>query len=111
MRAMRAAFAALALSVVPVALSAQTAGTQFHQPAPMPGHPQPPAVHPQPPVRPHPRPPSSRNRNNFPIVIDGSVVDRYLATPAPAPNHTAKAKPAVHPFGQQVFETHSTSDN
>jgi len=49
------------------------------------------------------RPNGNRNGTMYPVVIDGSVVNRYLATPTPAPKHT----PAAHHTnnGQDVFET------
>jgi len=103
MRALRAAFAACVLITAPSALLAQTAA------------PQPPFIRPIPPnTRPRPLPsgavrPHPYRRNGYPVVIDGSVIDRYLATPTPAPKH----KPTPHPKsnGQDVFETHSTTDN
>ncbi|GEM_PF-3427396 len=111
MHPLPAALAACALFAAPVALSAQ----QFTQ------QPLPPNVRTIPPVkRPHPvptgamhrpmpnRPNGNRNGTMYPVVIDGSVVNRYLATPTPAPKHT----PAAHHTnnGQDVFETHSTDD-
>ena len=68
---------------------------------------------PRPPMR--PRPPSHRpghTNNRYPIVIDGSVVDRYLATPvphvpAPVPAHKPTPRP---PGAPDVFEQHSTSN-
>jgi hypothetical protein len=113
-RPVPAALAACALFVAPVALSAQP----FNQ------QPLPPNARTVPPVkRPHPMPiatggmhhPNSPHHSNgnrygtsYPIVIDGSVLNRYLATPTPAPKHT----PATHHTnnGQDVFETHSTDD-
>jgi hypothetical protein len=98
-RPLRVAFAAGALFVAPVALLAQSST---------------PNVRPIPPVRhPHPIPtgahrPNHRPNNQYPVVIDGSVMDRYLASPTPAPKHTPTPRPNNH--GQDVFETHSTDD-
>jgi hypothetical protein len=96
------AFAALLLLAAPSALLAQSTPAQ------------PPNVRPIPPVRPHPHPsggyrPRPNRPNQYPVVIDGSVINRFLATPSPAPKH----KPTPHPHnnGQDVFETHSTTDN
>ena len=93
----RIAFAACGLFAAPVALLAQST---------------PPNVRPIPVVTgPHPFPSgghSQHRSNRYPIVIDGSVLNRYLATPTPAPKHT----PAHHQKsnGEDVFETHSTDD-
>jgi hypothetical protein len=106
-RPLPAALAACALLAAPLALSAQT----FTQ------KPLPPNVRTVPPVkRPHPMPTGAmhhypngnRNGNSYPVVIDGSVLNRYLATSTPKPKHT----PAMHHTsdGQDVFETHSTDD-
>jgi hypothetical protein len=108
-RPLPAALAACALFAAPLALSAQT----FTQ------RPLPPNVRTVPPVkRAHPMPTGgtrmqhgqngNRNAVSYPVVIDGSVLNRYLATPTPAPKHT----PAAHHTnnGQDVFETHSTDD-
>ena len=55
----------------------------------------------------NPHRPTHRSNAAYPVVIDGSLVNRYLATPTPAPKHT----PAPHSRnGQDVFETHSTDD-
>jgi hypothetical protein len=77
--------------------------------------PQPPNVRPIPPhVLPHPmptgahRPNNQRRFNQYGVLIDGSVIDRYLATPTPAPKHTHAARPKSN--GQDVFETHSSDD-
>jgi hypothetical protein len=53
-------------------------------------------------------PNGNRYGNSYPVVIDGSLVNRYLATSTPKPKHT----PPVHNAnnGQDVFETHSTDD-
>jgi hypothetical protein len=101
-RPLPAVLAACALFAAPVALSAQA----FNQ------QPLPPNTRTAPPVkRPHPMPTGAMHRRNgtsYPVVIDGSVLNRYLATPTPAPKHT----PAAHHTnnGQDVFETHSTDD-
>ncbi len=67
------------------------------------------------PARPTPpghRPPGYRPGTNgrYPVLIDGSVVNRYLATPSPKPTPTHK--PAAHKpaNGQDQFETHSSTD-
>jgi hypothetical protein len=103
-RPLSAALAACALFAAPVALSAQ----------PFTQQPLPPSARTVPLVkRPHPMPTGAmrrpnRNRNGamYPVVIDGSALNRYLATPAPKhtqiPHHTNN--------GQDVFETHSTND-
>jgi len=106
MHPLRVALAACALFAAPAALLAQQG---------QPGTQSPNAVS-NPPVRPpHPRPsggfahrPNQRYANGYPIVIDGSVINRLLATPTPAPKHTHAAHPNN---GEQVFETHSTTDN
>jgi hypothetical protein len=111
-RPLAPALAALALFAAPVALSAQPFTQQ-----PLP----PPHGHPVPPVKPHPFPTGgshrpmppyhgngNRNGTTYPIVIDGSIVNRYLATPTPAPKHTQAAHHTNN--GQDVFETHSTDD-
>jgi hypothetical protein len=46
--------------------------------------------------------------NGYPVVIDSTVMNRFLATPTPAPKHTPAARPKTN--GQDVFETHSTDD-
>ena len=91
MRPLPVALAACALFAAPVTLSAQS-----------------------PPVtRPHPIPPGAMHRPNrnqngamYPVVIDGSVLNRYLTTPAPKHTHP----PHHMNNGQDVFETHSTND-
>jgi hypothetical protein len=101
-RALRIAFAACMLCAAPSALLAQSTP------------PQPPNVRPIPPVRrPHPMPtgahqPNQHRSNQYPVVIDSSVMNRYLATPTPGPKRTATPRPNYH--GQDVFETHSTDD-
>jgi hypothetical protein len=68
----------------------------------------PPFKRPHPPARPRaPHRPVHRQNPVYPVVIDGSLVDRYLATPTPAPKRTA---PPRSKNGQDVFETHSTGD-
>jgi hypothetical protein len=72
------------------------------------------------PVRPTPpgyRPPGYRPGNNghypliIPLIIDGSVVNRYLATPGPTPRPKPAHKPTHRPNnGQDQFETHSSTD-
>ena len=110
MRRLRAALAACALAAAPAALAAQ-------QTQPPPVHPHPPITHP---VHPHPTPSGAyanhnhgRNGNpygaGYPLVIDGSALNRILATPSPKPKHTPAAALTAH--GEQVFETHSTDDN
>jgi hypothetical protein len=105
---LRIALAACVLFVAPAALLAQ--------PVP-PQPPQPPNVRPIPPVRPvRPRPiPTGAHRPNpnrssaaYPVFVDGSVMNRYLATPAPKPTRKPTPRPKN---GQDVFETHSTDDN
>jgi hypothetical protein len=67
----------------------------------------PPFKRPHPVTRPRaPHRPAHR-QNVYPVVIDGTLVDRYLATPAPASRRTA---PPPSKNGQDVFETHSTDD-
>ncbi len=104
MRPLGAVLAACALFAAPAALSAQPVNQQ----------PLPPNTRTIPPVRrPHPMPTShhrygNRNGTSYPVVIDGSIVDRYLVTPAPAPKRTPAAHHAGN--GQDVFETHSSDD-
>ena len=105
MLALRAALAACVFSAAPTALLAQSVP------------PQPPNVQPTPPVkRPHPVPTGAfshrpnqhgPNSRSYPVVIDGSLINRYLATPTPAPKRTPAPRPGN---GQDVFETHSTDD-
>jgi hypothetical protein len=110
-RLLPAALAACALFAAPVVLSAQ----------PFTQQPLPPNVRPLPPdKRPHPMPTGgtyhpmphhpngNRNGTTYPVVIDGSVLNRYLATPTPVPKHTQA--PHHTNNGQDVFETHSTDD-
>ena len=109
-RPLPAALAACALFAAPAALSAQA----FNQ------QPLPPNVRTIPPVkRPHPvptgathhpMPPHHANRNatTYPVVIDGSFINRNLATPTPAPKRTQA--PHHTNNGQDVFETHSSDD-
>ena len=102
MRPLRIAFAACMLCAAPSVLLAQSAP------------PQRPSVRPIPPNhRPHPMPtgahrPNQHRPNQYPVLIDSSVMNRYLATPAPGPKRTATPRPNNH--GQDVFETHSTDD-
>lgn len=58
--------------------------------------------------RPNLHRPNQRRANSYPVVIDSSVLNRYLATPAPAPKRKPTPPPDNH--GQDVFETHSTDD-
>jgi hypothetical protein len=88
MRRLHAALVACALAAVPVALTAQQ--TQPH-PHPV-----------------HPHPGASGAYRGYPLLIDGSIVNRVLATPSPKPKRTPKPQPK---FGEQTFETHSTTDN
>jgi hypothetical protein len=77
---------------------------------------QPPSVRPTPSIhRPHPMPTgvhrtSQRrpNSNRFPVVIDSSVMDRYLTPALPLP--PKGTQPPHVKNGQDVFETHSTDD-
>ena len=112
MRPLRVAFAACVLIATPVTLLAQTA----LQPIP----PQPPVVKPLPPVRPrppHPAPTRPRPNNRYrpttayPVIIDSTVINRFLGTPSPTPLHKATPRPKPPANGQDVFETHSTEDN
>jgi hypothetical protein len=72
-------------------------------------------VHPSP-VPPHARPTYRPGHGANPyrygtagILIDGSVVNRYLMTPAPHP--TPARKPTPRPKGApDVFEEHSSTD-
>ena len=71
----------------------------------------------RPPVLPRrpaaPRPPAQRppQDERYRITIDGSVIDRYLATPVPKHVPKPKRKPTPRPKGApDVFETHSTSN-
>ena len=98
MRRLRAALVACALAAVPAALTAQQTQTPNV-------HPHPPVTRPQHPVHPHPG--ASGAYGNYPLLIDGNVVNRFLATPSPKPKRTPAAKPQ---FGEQTFETHSTND-
>ena len=104
----RVALAACALAAAPAVLLAQQT--------------QPPNVRTVPPVkRAHPMPSAAytqhhtnghsgnRNANSYPVVIDASVINRFLATPTPGPKRTPAA--AQRPkYGEQTFETHSTDD-
>jgi hypothetical protein len=107
MRPLRVAFAACVLFAAPAALLAQPA----QQPAPS----QHPVVQPIPGIRPRPTParprPNNRHRQStaYPIVIDSSVVNRFLPPPTPAPQRKPTPRPPKN--GQDVFETHSTEDN
>jgi hypothetical protein len=110
MRPLRVAFAACVLFAAPAALLAQTA----QQPAPS----QHPVVQPIPGTRPRPTPtrprPNNRLRQStgYPVIIDSSVVNRFLGTPSPTPQHKPTPKPRPTNYhGQDVFETHSTEDN
>ena len=105
---LRVAIAVCVIFAAPSALLAQTTQSTTQQA---------PHVRPIPPAkRPHPgptgasryRPSHPRRSNAYPVVIDGSFFNRYLATPTPAP----KRKPTPRPKnnGQDVFETHSTDD-
>ncbi len=52
---------------------------------------------------------SNGNRNrSYPILIDGSLLNRYVVAATPAPKHTQI--PHHTNNGQDVFETHSTND-
>jgi hypothetical protein len=70
------------------------------------------------PARPVPRPtyrPGYRpgyNNGRYPVIIDGSIVNRYLGTPAPAATPTKRPKPKYtkRPDGEDQFETHSSTD-
>jgi hypothetical protein len=104
-RPLRIAFAACMLCAAPSALLAQSAPQL------------PPHVRPIPPNhRPHPiptgghahRPNQRRPYNQYPVVIDSSLMDRYLPGPTPAAKRTPA--PRVNSDGQDVFETHSTDD-
>jgi hypothetical protein len=113
-RPLGVALAACVLFATPAPLLAQ-------QPAALPIGAQPPVVQPLPPARPHPPRPAPTRPNNrhrpttpYPVIIDSSVVNRFLGPPAyyaPAPVHKATPRPKVAPNGQDVFETHSTEDN
>ena len=111
MRLLRAAIALCVLSSVPAVILAQ-AVTQ--QPLPQPAAHHSPAY-----KRPHPAPTSAYmrrpypnhgtgNGNRYPVLIDSSVVDRYLATPTPAPKRKPTPRPKSN--GEDVFETHSSDD-
>ena len=71
------------------------------------------------PVRPQPRPSNrpgnQRNRrgNAYPVIIDGSVIDRYAPAAAPVPVATKKPihKPTPRPKdAPDQFESHSSTD-
>jgi hypothetical protein len=100
-RAFHAAGAAFALFVAPTALLAQPGAQtipQVKRPHPMPSGA----------LRPHRHhPPHRRRPGSYPVVIDGSAFVPHFATPAPAPKHQPTPRPSN---GQDVFETHSTSD-
>ena len=106
MRPLRVAFAACVLFAAPTALLAQSA----QQPVAAIGA-QHPVVKPIPGIRPRPTQPRPNNRRRpaFPIIIDSSVVDRFLPPPQPAPQY--KRAPRLTKSGEDVFETHSTEDN
>jgi hypothetical protein len=95
-----------AVLVVPSAIVAQ-------QPiaAPLPARPttQP---YPRPSYRPGGHRPGQRpyTYGNGGVLIDGSVINRYLRTPAPAPAPKRKATPRPKD-APDVFEEHSTDDN
>jgi len=99
-RAFHAAGAAFALFLAPAALPAQPGAPtipQVKRPHPAPG-----GAFRHRPHRPH------RHRTTaYPVIIDGSAFVRYLATPTPVPKHKPTPRPTN---GQDVFETHSTSD-
>jgi hypothetical protein len=104
MRPLRIALAACMLFATPALV------TEPLSPQP----PQPPNVRTIPPFkRPHPaatgRNPHRPHRPNVSpvVVIDGSFVDRYLATPGPKSKRTPVPRANN---GQDVFETHSTDD-
>ena len=94
---LHAALAACALAAVPVALTAQQTPPNVH--------PNPPVTHPHPA---HPHPGASGAYRGYPLLIDGNIVNRVLATPSPKPKRTHAPRPQ---FGEQTFETHSTTDN
>jgi hypothetical protein len=111
-RPLRVAIACV-LFAAPTSLLAQ-------QPAALPISPQNPVVRPLPPVRPrppHPTPTRPRPSNRYhgsggyPVIIDSSVINRFLGPPQYAPLYKATPRPKVAPNGQDVFETHSTEDN
>jgi hypothetical protein len=107
-RPLAGALAACALFAAPVTLSAQAMTQQ----------PLPPNTRPVPPVtRPHPMPSGgmhhpnrNRNRNgiSYPILVDGSLLNRYVAAPTPAPKHTQTPRHTAN--GEDIFETHSSDD-
>ncbi len=123
MRLLRAALALCALASVPAVLSAQTVPQQQAPHAAVP-----PARRSLPYKRPVPAPtaanrhhqrPTNPNRANgygvsstgngqYQVLIDSSVVNRYLATPTPAPKHQPTPRPKSN--GEDVFETHSSDD-
>jgi hypothetical protein len=109
MRPLGTAFALiLAALAVPTASLAQSAhDTPFVQPV----RPIRPPVRRRPPVKPRPPVHGPGQNSRYTIVIDGSVVDRYLATPAPRPSPKPTRKPTPRPKGApDVFETHSTGN-
>jgi hypothetical protein len=107
-RPLAAALAACALFAAPVALSAQSMTQQ----------PVPPNMRTVPPVtRPHTMPtggtmrrPITRRQNgiSYPVVIDGSYLNRYVVAPAPSPKHTQTPRHTAS--GEDIFETHSSDD-
>jgi hypothetical protein len=113
MRRLRVALAVCALAAAPAALPAQQTTTQQQPPAPK-VNPSKPTT----PAHPHPAPSGAYSYHNhgshgnpyangYPLLIDGSVINRVLATPSPKPKHTPAARTSN---GEQVFETHSTDD-
>jgi len=113
---LRAALALVVLAGPPAVILAQAP-----QQVPLP----PPSAHRSPPYkRPHAVPTGSHMRrpnpnhatgygtgsgnNQYQVLIDSSVVNRYLATPTPAPKHKPTPRPKSN--GEDVFETHSSDD-
>lgn len=101
----------LAALTVPSALLAQSPAPARDVPFVHPVRPIYP-IRPRPPA--YPRPPRHRqdDDNRYRFVIDGSVVDRYLATPTQKRPPRPRQKPTPRPIGAlDVFETHSTAGN
>ena len=101
MRPLGAALAvAFAARVVPSALPAQQPITTQ-----LPVRPASPAPHARPTYRPGHRPNRYRYGNGV-VLIDGSVINRYLTQPAP-PAHKPAPRPKSAP---DVFEEHASTD-
>jgi hypothetical protein len=108
-RALRIALATGVLFATPAVIAEPLPPQSPHQPQPPKSHVASPMKRPHPAPTPrHPYRPHDRNNARYPVIIDGSVVDRYLVTPAPPAKRTATPRPKNN--GQDVFETHASDD-